>query len=157
MRTGFVRHASHSGFLSGRAISSYMGTWVLSDHDSSAAPQTVQIASPVCGTKNFSSVRLYSAPQLHCTIVAIPGICASDRRFSSPELCHNRIDHYRRAGRRACGTRRCGFGLRAVMCRSIRATAWASPASRRRTSSQKVPPCCRHTLPEAFGFVPIST
>ena len=54
----------------------------------SAAPQTVQTASPVCGTKNFSSVRLYSAPQLHCTIVAIPGICASDRRFSSPELCH---------------------------------------------------------------------
>jgi len=25
----------------------------------------VQIASPVCGIKNFSSVRLYSAPQLH--------------------------------------------------------------------------------------------
>src|ERR1700681_461725 len=49
-------------------------------------------ASPVCGTKNFSSLRLYSAPQLHCTIVAIPGICASDRRFSSPELCHNRTD-----------------------------------------------------------------
>jgi len=42
-----------------------MGTWVLSDHDSSAAPHTAQIASPVCGTKNFSSVRLYSAPQLH--------------------------------------------------------------------------------------------
>jgi hypothetical protein len=65
---------------------------VLSRHDSRAAPQTVQTASPVCGTKNFSSVRLYSAPQLHCTIVAIPGICASDRRFSSPELCHNRTD-----------------------------------------------------------------
>ena len=30
-------------------------------HDSRAAPQTVQTASPVCGTKNFSSVRLYSA------------------------------------------------------------------------------------------------
>jgi hypothetical protein len=31
----------------------------------------------VCGTKNFSSVRLYSAPQLlHRTIVTIPGICA---------------------------------------------------------------------------------
>jgi len=42
-----------------------MGTCVRSDHDSSAAPQTAQIASPVCGTKNFSSVRLYSAPQLH--------------------------------------------------------------------------------------------
>jgi hypothetical protein len=65
---------------------------VLSCHDSRAAPQTVQTASPVCGTKNFSSLRLYSAPQLHCTIVAIPGVCASDRRFSSPELCHNRTN-----------------------------------------------------------------
>ena len=65
---------------------------MLSRHDSRAAPQTVQTASPVCGTKNFSSLRLYSAPQLHCTIVAIPGICASDRRSSSPELCHNRTD-----------------------------------------------------------------
>ena len=52
-------------------MSSYLGTWVLSNHDLRAAPQTVQTASPVCGTKNFSSVRLYSAPQLHCTIVAI--------------------------------------------------------------------------------------
>ena len=43
---------------------------MLSRHDFRAAPQTVQTASPVCGTKNFSSVRLYSAPQLHCTIVA---------------------------------------------------------------------------------------
>jgi hypothetical protein len=49
--------------------------WVLVHHDSSAAPQTVQTASSVCGTKNFSSVRLYSAPQLHRTIVAILGIC----------------------------------------------------------------------------------
>jgi hypothetical protein len=31
----------------------------------------------VCGIKNFSSVRLYSAPQLlHRTIVIIAGICA---------------------------------------------------------------------------------
>ena len=51
--------------FSGHSISSYEGTWVLSRHDSRAAPQTVQTASPVCGTKNFSSVRLYSAPQLH--------------------------------------------------------------------------------------------
>src|SRR5437879_11774171 len=64
------------GFLSGRLISSNEGTWVLFHHDSSAAPQTVQTASPVCGTKNFVSVRLYSAPQLHRTIVAILGICA---------------------------------------------------------------------------------
>ena len=69
--------------LSGRSISSYEATWVLSDHDSSAAPQTLQIASPVCGIKNFSSVRLYSAPQLHLTIVAISQICARKRPFSS--------------------------------------------------------------------------
>jgi hypothetical protein len=54
--------ASHAGFLSGRLVRSNEGTWVLFHHDSSAAPQTVQTASPVCGTKNFISVRLYSAP-----------------------------------------------------------------------------------------------
>jgi hypothetical protein len=80
------------GFLSGRLISSNEGTWVLFHHDSSAAPQTVQTASPVCGTKNFVSVRLYSAPQLHRTIVAILGICARNRPFSSVKLCHNQTD-----------------------------------------------------------------
>ena len=30
----------------------------------------------MCGAKNFVSVRLYSAPQSHWTIVAILGICA---------------------------------------------------------------------------------
>jgi hypothetical protein len=74
MHGGLLRHSEpgrrsgqlgHSGFLSGRSTSSYEGTWVLSCHDSSAAPQTAQIASPVCGTKNFSSVRRYLAPQLH--------------------------------------------------------------------------------------------
>jgi hypothetical protein len=34
---------------------------VLFHHDSSAAPQTLQVASPVCGTKNFVSVRSYSS------------------------------------------------------------------------------------------------
>ena len=66
-----------------------MGTRVLSDHDSSAAPQTAQIASPLCGIKNFSSVRLYSAPQLHWTIVAIPGICAWDRGFAAASANKN--------------------------------------------------------------------
>jgi hypothetical protein len=75
--------ASHSGFLSGCLISSNEGTWMLSHHASSAAPQTVQTAPPVCGNKNFSSVRLYSAPQLHRTIVSILGICASNNSFSS--------------------------------------------------------------------------
>jgi hypothetical protein len=70
---------------------------VLFHHDSSAAPQTVQTASPVCGTKNFVSVRLYSAPQLHRTIVAILGICARNRPFSSVKLCHNQTDPHARS------------------------------------------------------------
>src|ERR1700730_14275964 len=61
---------------------------MLSHHASSAAPQIVRTAPPVCGAKNLSSVRLYSAPQLHRTIVAILGICARNSQFSSPELCH---------------------------------------------------------------------
>jgi hypothetical protein len=65
---------------------------VLFHHDSSAAPQTVQTASPVCGTKSFVSVRLYSAPQLQRTIVAILGICARNRPFSSVEVCHKQTD-----------------------------------------------------------------
>ena len=36
---------------------------MLFHHDSSAAPQSEQTASPVCGSKDFSSVRLYSALQ----------------------------------------------------------------------------------------------
>src|SRR6266446_2036195 len=62
-------------FLSGRLTSSNVGTCVLSNQDSNVAPQTLQDAWPVCGTKNFVSVRLYSAPQSHWTIVAIIGIC----------------------------------------------------------------------------------
>ena len=68
--------ASVGGLPSGHLTSSNEGMWVLFHHDSSAAPQTLQTASPVCGTKNFSSVRLYSAPQLHRTIGAILEICA---------------------------------------------------------------------------------
>ena len=41
----------------------------------------------MCGTKNFSSVRWYSAPQLlHLTIVAISGICAPAHQFSSTDV-----------------------------------------------------------------------
>jgi hypothetical protein len=47
------RSASVGWLLSGRLTSSNEGMWVLFHHDSSAAPQTVQTASPVCGTKNF--------------------------------------------------------------------------------------------------------
>ena len=73
--------ASHAGFLSGRFINVNERTWPLFHHDSSTAPQSMQT---VCGTKNFVSVRLYSAPQLHRTIVAILGICARNRPFSRP-------------------------------------------------------------------------
>jgi len=66
---------AHAGFLYGRLTSSNVGTCVLSNQDSNVAPQTLQDAWPVCGTKNFVSVRLYSAPQSHWTIVAILGIC----------------------------------------------------------------------------------
>lgn len=37
---------------------------MLSEHDSSVVPHSAQIASPVCGNKYFSSVRLYLAPQI---------------------------------------------------------------------------------------------
>src|SRR6266403_5384839 len=61
-----------SGFASGDLTSSNAGRWVLFHHDSNVALQIVQTASPVCGTKNLVSVRLYSAPQLlHRTTVAI--------------------------------------------------------------------------------------
>jgi hypothetical protein len=54
-----------ASFSSGRLTSSNVATWVLSNQDSNTAPQTSQDARPVCGIKNFASVRSYSAPQLH--------------------------------------------------------------------------------------------
>jgi hypothetical protein len=44
----------------------------------------------VCGTKNFSSVRLYSAPQSHWTIVVILRICAYGRPVQAGFVRHNR-------------------------------------------------------------------
>jgi len=46
----------------------------------------------VCGTKNFASVRLYSAPQLHRTIVAILGICAYGTPKQVETRRHNQTD-----------------------------------------------------------------
>ena len=46
----------------------------------------------MCGTKNFSSVRLYSAPQLHRTIVAILGICAYGTPKQVETRRHNQTD-----------------------------------------------------------------
>jgi hypothetical protein len=58
------------GFPSGRLTSSNEGTWVLFHHDSSAAPQTVQTALPVCGTDGkLSSVELGIIPFLRTHLV----------------------------------------------------------------------------------------
>jgi hypothetical protein len=46
----------------------------------------------VCGTKNSASVRLYSAPQLHRTIVAILGICAYGTPKQVETRRHDQID-----------------------------------------------------------------
>jgi hypothetical protein len=43
----------------------------------------------VCGTKNFVSVRLYSAPQSHWTIVAIPRIWAYGEPVQAEFVRHN--------------------------------------------------------------------
>src|SRR5882762_3415687 len=61
--------------------------WVPSTQDSNTAPQTSQDTWPVCGIKNFASVRLYSAPQLHLTIVAILRICA----YGTPKQVESRF------------------------------------------------------------------
>jgi hypothetical protein len=52
----------------------------------------------VCGTKNFASVRLYSAPQLHRTIVAILGICAYGTPKQVEPAATIKLIHYRRLG-----------------------------------------------------------
>ncbi len=46
----------------------------------------------MCGTKNFVSVRLYSAPQSHWTIVAILGICAFGEPVQAGSFRHNQSD-----------------------------------------------------------------
>ena len=46
----------------------------------------------MCGTKNFASVRLYSAPQLHRTIVAILGMCAYGTPKQVETRRHNQTD-----------------------------------------------------------------
>ena len=46
----------------------------------------------MCGTKNFASVRLYSAPQLHRTIVAILEICAYGTPKQVETRRHNQTD-----------------------------------------------------------------
>jgi hypothetical protein len=56
---------------------------VFSRQDSSTAPQSTQTATSVWGIKYFSSVRLYSAPQLHRTIVFMAQICARAGFYSS--------------------------------------------------------------------------
>jgi hypothetical protein len=58
----------------------------------------------MCGTKNFVSVRSYSAPQSHRTIVAILGICAYGTPKQVETRRHNQLTHYRRLGWLICST-----------------------------------------------------
>ena len=58
----------------------------------------------MCGTKNFSSVRLYSAPQLlHRTIVTIPGICAFGEQDQAGSFAANELDTKRELQKRNPG------------------------------------------------------
>ena len=86
------------GFPSGRLTSTNVATWVLSNQDSRVAPQTLRDAWPVCGTKNFASVRLYSAPQLHRTIVAISEYATTTLRNKWKPAATIKLIHYRRLG-----------------------------------------------------------
>jgi len=52
----------------------------------------------VCGTKNFASVRLYSAPQLHRTIVALLGNAPTALRNKWKPAAAIKLIHYRRLG-----------------------------------------------------------
>ena len=57
----------------------------------------------MCGAKNFVSVRLYSAPQSHWTIVAILGICAYGLRDQAEFVAkikqiQSAMDHESRLG-----------------------------------------------------------
>ena len=59
----------------------------------------------MCGTKNFSSVRLYSAPQLlHRTIVTIPGICAFGEQDQAGSFAAIKSDPLSGLGRSAAGS-----------------------------------------------------
>jgi hypothetical protein len=127
--------AGHVGSRSGRLTSSNEGTWVLSHHASNAAPQTSQAAPPVCGSRNFVSVRLYSAPQWHRTIVAIFGICARNRLFSSPEVRRNQTDP---TGVRRNKPPRCGTGPRPKSEGGLHEAYPSDPPCRREVLSDKL-------------------
>jgi hypothetical protein len=134
-RIGWVDCGSrHTGFPSGRLTSSNEGTWVLSPPRLWPSPQT---APPACGSKNFVSVRPYSAPQSHRKIVAIPDICGWNRPFSSPDVCHLFARHsplpFRHSGMRcqsASADLRCRPGIHTPRARA-RAPKDALPAFRR--------------------------
>src|ERR1700676_2871699 len=68
----------------------------------------------MCGTKNFASVRLYSAPQLHLTIVAILGICA----YGTPKQVESRfhtVSASCRTGEEAFGEQAVAIKIRTAM------------------------------------------
>ena len=78
----------------GRSISSYVGTWVLSDHDSNAAPQTVQTASP---TEPRTSLPCVCTRRRNCIEQLSPSREYALRTFDFParNAATIKLTHYR--------------------------------------------------------------
>jgi hypothetical protein len=76
----------------------------------------------VCGTKNFSSVRLYSAPQvLHRTIVTIPGICAFGEQDQAGSFAAIKSDPLSGLGRSTSLDRQAAGSMWDAYCSTTRA------------------------------------
>ncbi len=76
----------------------------------------------MCGTKNFSSVRLYSAPQLlHRTIVTIPGICAFGEQDQAGSFAAIKSDPLSGLGRSTSLDRQAAGSMWDAYCSTTRA------------------------------------
>ena len=88
----------------------------------------------MCGIKNFVSVRLYSAPQSHWTIVSILGICA-DGGVDQTEIDRHIQGSMLPPGQRRPGGRRSGRQLCVI------------PDRRHNVPNAEWGACVGHTLP----------
>ena len=102
MKRDFDGLASHSGFLSGRSISSYLGTWVLSNQDSSAAPQTVQIAPPYAAPR--TSLQCVDTQRRNCIeqLSPSPEYAPPTVRFPARNPATFKLTHPPTAARAIC-------------------------------------------------------
>ena len=96
----------------------------------------------MCGTKNFASVRWYSAPQLHRTIVAILGICA----YGTPKQVETRRKLAKKEDSKPFLST---LGPKPAMSESSINHGSAKPPQIRRTLASLFPPA---RSPQNFGF-----